>query len=79
MAIDGRVPALALVVELTAAYFHCAKCIIRSKLWSEISVTPGHDSDEMLLAQTMVKHGDLAISVDEMQQIILDDEDHRLY
>ncbi len=79
MAIKGRAPELALVVELTTAYFHCAKCIIRSELWSEDNATAGPASDDMLLAETMVKHGELAISVDEMQEIILNDEDQRLY
>jgi PPOX class probable FMN-dependent enzyme len=79
MAIKGRVPELALVVELTTAYFHCAKCIIRSKLWSAADVATDPASDDVLLAETMVKHGELAISVDEMQQIILNDEDERLY
>ena len=31
----GAKPELALVVDVTTAYFHCAKCIIRSKLWSQ--------------------------------------------
>jgi PPOX class probable FMN-dependent enzyme len=78
MAIDGRVPDLALVVELTTAYFHCAKCIIRSGLWSADGVAdPG--ADDLLLAETMVKHGGLPITVDQMQEIILNDEAERLY
>ena len=79
MAVKGQVPELALVVELTTAYFHCAKCIIRSALWSGANVTANPASDDVLLAETMVKHGALTISVDEMQQIILNDEDERLY
>ena len=79
MAVNGRVPELALVVELTTAYFHCAKCIIRSGLWSGANVTAGPASDDVLLAETMVKHGELTISVAEMQQIILYDENERLY
>ncbi|MEO6654411.1 MAG: MSMEG_1061 family FMN-dependent PPOX-type flavoprotein [Ilumatobacteraceae bacterium] len=79
MVVNGRVPDLALVVELTAAYFHCAKCIIRSELWSSANVTADPSSDDLLLAETMVKHGGLSISVDEMQKIILDDENQRLY
>jgi len=79
MAIRGRVPDLALVVELTTAYFHCAKCIIRSELWAGDNVTADLASDDVLLAETMVKHGELDLSVDEMQEIILDDEDQRLY
>ena len=76
MALKGRVPELALVVDLTEAYFHCAKCIIRSKLWAgEAGTAP----DDVLLATTMVQHGGLDLAVAEMQQIILADEDERLY
>jgi len=78
MEVKGRVPDLALVVELTTAYFHCAKCIIRSGLWSADPVAdPG--TDDLLLAETMVKHGELPITVDQMQEIILNDEAERLY
>ncbi len=79
MAMNGRSPELALVIEVTTAYFHCAKCIIRSKLWSADQVATNAGADDMLLAETMVKHGDLPLTVDEMQEIILDDEDKRLY
>lgn len=79
MAVNGRIPELALVVELTTAYFHCAKCVIRSGLWSEANVTASPASDDVLLAETMVKHGELTISVEQMQQIILNDENERLY
>ena len=34
MAIRGRAPLLALVVEIDEVMFHCGKSIIRSKLWS---------------------------------------------
>ena len=78
MAVKGRVPELALVVELTAAYFHCAKCIIRSELWSGASAS-ANQADDVLLAETMVKHGELDISIGEMQEIIVHDEAERLY
>ncbi len=79
LALKGRTPELALVVKLTTAYFHCAKCIIRSKLWSGETLTADAASDDLLLAETMVKHGELDLSVEEMQEIILNDEDQRLY
>jgi PPOX class probable FMN-dependent enzyme len=79
MAMKGRVPELALVVELTVAYFHCAKCIIRSELWSGENPTADPATDLVLLAETMVKHGELDLAVEEMQEIILNDEDERLY
>ncbi len=79
MAVNGRAPELALVVELTTAFFHCAKCIIRSELWSADGRTIDDATPDLLLAETMVKHGDLSISVDEMQEIIINDEAERLY
>jgi PPOX class probable FMN-dependent enzyme len=79
MAVNGRLPELALVVDVTTAYFHCAKCIIRSRLWSDEQSTSAVGDDDRLLAEAMVKHGELAISVDEMQEIILNDEAERLY
>jgi hypothetical protein len=79
MTVKDRVPELALVVELAAAYFHCAKCIIRSDLWFGANVAPDPASDDVLIAETMAKHGELGISVDEMQQIIVNDENQRLY
>ncbi len=79
MAISGRVPDLALVVEVTTVYFHCAKCIIRSKLWSTEPTIARAGRDDLLLAEAMVKHGDLPVSVAEMQEIIVKDETERLY
>jgi len=75
MAVKGRVPALTLVVELTTAYFHCAKCIIRSKLWEDEPGIAGLST----LAAAMVDHAELDISVSEMQDIIDNDEKERLY
>ncbi|HUS61169.1 MAG TPA: MSMEG_1061 family FMN-dependent PPOX-type flavoprotein [Acidimicrobiales bacterium] len=78
MAIGDRVPDLALVVDVTTAYFHCAKCIIRSRLWDADVATPD-GVDDLLLASAMVKHGELPFSVEQMQAIIHDDETKRLY
>jgi hypothetical protein len=33
MAMNGKVPQLALVVEVEDAFMHCAKCMVRSQLW----------------------------------------------
>jgi len=33
LALNGRVPELATVITVERAYFHCGKCIVRSKLW----------------------------------------------
>lgn len=79
MAIDGRAPELAIVVDVDTAYFHRAKCIIRSKLWSAEQLAAAGGRDDRLLAETMVEHGELPLTVDEMQAIVLDDEVNRLY
>lgn len=79
MALNGKVPDLAIVVDLRVGYFHCAKSTIRSRLWSAEQEAENEGRDELLLAETMVKHGDLPFSVSEMQEIIVDDEAKRLY
>lgn len=33
MAMNGKAPDLALIVDVEEAFFHCAKCVIRSGLW----------------------------------------------
>jgi PPOX class probable FMN-dependent enzyme len=33
MAMNGKVPQLALVVDVEEAFMHCAKCVVRSQLW----------------------------------------------
>ncbi len=77
MAVKGKAPQFGLAVDVSEAFFHCAKCIVRSKLWSpddwpELDGLPS-------LAQTMVDGGQLSISVDEMQQRVEKDEVERLY
>lgn len=77
MAVDGRVPELVIVVDVQEAFFHCSKCMIRSKLWK-----PEHwpDLDGLpRLAQTMVDAGKLELSESEMHEIVVNDEQERLY
>ena len=77
MAIKNRVPDFAIVVNVTEAFFHCSKCMIRSRLWK-----PDHWPDlEGLptLAQTMVDAGKLELTVEEMHDIVVNDEQKRLY
>ena len=47
MAIKGKSPTLALVVDVEEVFFHCAKCVIRSGIWQpeqwpDISEMPGY-------------------------------------
>lgn len=77
MAVGGRLPEFAVVVEVQQMFFHCAKCIIRSNLWKpeswpSLSGLPS-------LAETMVSAGKLSQSVEEMQAIVDKDAATRLY
>jgi predicted pyridoxine 5'-phosphate oxidase superfamily flavin-nucleotide-binding protein len=68
MAVDGKIPALALVVTVEQAFIHCGKCMIRSRLWEKESWP-----DVKLLpsqAQCLVDHGNLRESVEEVQASI---------
>lgn len=77
LSLEGRAPELVLVVEVREAFLHCQKCMVRSHLWQ-----PDHwpdTSDVPTLAQAMVAHGRLTESVAEMQAIIENDRETRLY
>lgn len=77
MAIHGRSPELAVVVSVEEAFFHCSKCMIRSKLWEQGN-WPSLDGLPRL-AQTMVDAGQLELTESEMHEIVLNDERERLY
>jgi len=77
MTVNGRSPDLAIVVAVKEAFFHCSKCMIRSRLWK-----PEHWPDLKglpRLAETMVDAGKLELSESEMHKIVLNDERERLY
>lgn len=72
-----RFPKLAMIVHVKEAFMHCAKCIIRSKLWANIEI----DAERTVptLAKTMIDHGKLEKTYEKMDKIIKDDEETRLY
>ncbi len=77
MSVNGRSPELVIVVDVTEAFFHCSKCMVRSKLWKlehwpDLKGLPR-------LAETMVDAGKLELSEAEMHKIVLNDERERLY
>ena len=77
MPANGKRPALAIVVHVEEAFFHCAKCVIRSRLWM-----PEHGpSLEGLptLAETMKDAASIPVPLEAVEAIIKDDEERRLY
>jgi hypothetical protein len=77
MALKGKSPDFVIAVEVQEAFFHCSKCMIRSRLWKP-EEWPNLDGLPNL-AETMVDAGNLELSKEEMHEIVLRDEEERLY
>lgn len=77
MVANGKTPALAIAVHVEEAFFHCAKCIIRSHLWQQ----ERWPSIEGLptLAETMKDAASIPEPVEILEGIIKEDEENRLY
>jgi hypothetical protein len=77
MAVEGKLPALALVVTVEQAFVHCGKCIIRSGLWDtkswpDLDGLPSH-------ARCLVDQAKLADSVEAIQDALDRGYKARLY
>lgn len=77
MAIGGKPPDFAIVVAVEQAFFQCAKCVIRSNLWNTTAWPSLSGLPDQ--AETIVAAAKLDISVSEMQAIIDEDRETRLY
>ena len=76
MAEAGRIPELALVVEVEEAFADCTKCMVRSRIWKPETWNPEGLAS---IGEAMVTHGQLDMSVAEMVAIAENDERTRLY
>jgi predicted pyridoxine 5'-phosphate oxidase superfamily flavin-nucleotide-binding protein len=77
LAVAAKVPDFAIVVAVEQVFFHCAKCIIRSGLW-----TPGSwpaVAGLASLAETLVAAAKPEESVEQLQRQIDDDAATHLY
>jgi PPOX class probable FMN-dependent enzyme len=77
MAVNGKVPDLALVVRVEEAMFHCGKSMIRSNMWqpeewASIEGLPTY-------AQALKDHGDLSEPLEELEAMVARNEANRLY
>jgi uncharacterized protein len=77
MSAQGKVPALALIVRVEEAFMHCAKCMVRSKLWQP-EEWPSLDGLPTL-AEAMKDAADMPIPVPVIEGLIQQDQDERLY
>ncbi|MEO5634342.1 MSMEG_1061 family FMN-dependent PPOX-type flavoprotein [Gaiella sp.] len=77
MAVDGKVPSLALVVHVHEAMFHCGKSMIRSHMWEPDLW--GSTDGLPTYGRALVDHGQLDRSVEDMEQATDRNEKNRLY
>ncbi len=77
LAVNGKPPELAIVVMVEQVFMHCAKCMIRSKLWDPLAWPD--QSGLASLAQAIVDQGQLRESVEEVHSMIENDKVMRLY
>jgi len=77
LAVKGKLPDFAIIVAVEQMFFHCAKCIIRSGLWSPDAwpALTGLAS----LAETLVSAGKPAETVEQLQVEIDNDAAKNLY
>jgi len=74
-AVDGKVPALLIAVTVEDVYFHCGKCIVRSKLWEE-----GAAQKELTsLAEVMIKYAHVPADAETFQRAIDEEYKTELY
>lgn len=77
MAVSGKLPDIAIIVNVEQVYMHCAKCMIRSHLWDP-KQWPDR-SGLASLAQALKDQAKLEESVEEMEAILANDKVTRLY
>lgn len=77
LAHKGKVPHLALVVEVKRVMFQCAKCMVRSGLWQPQSWADV--SGMSSLAEAIKVHSQMPESVPEIDEMIARSEAERLY
>jgi PPOX class probable FMN-dependent enzyme len=77
MAVGGKAPAHAIVVEVEQVLTHCPKCMVRSGLWQpekwpDPSTVP-------TFAETLAAHARLADTLDELSELLDRDVRDKLY
>ena len=77
MAVNGKLPQLALVVRVREAFFHCGKSMIRSGLWEPGRWGPVDGLPTY--AQALKDHGNLPDVLSDLEGSLARNETNRLY
>ena len=77
MAINGRIPAFAILVRVEEAFYHCGKAIIRSKLWKPDQAAP---TDGLpTYGEALFDQSPSALSQEEIEARLKHNDENRLY
>lgn len=77
MPVNRKVPELALVVHVERVFMHCPKCMVRSKIWQP---EEWPDSTKVAgIGETMIQHGKLDMTHDELYAEVVRTGTDRLY
>jgi hypothetical protein len=77
MSMQGKAPTLALVISVEKAFFHCAKCVIRSGLWQPESW--GSVDGIPTLGEILVAHSNIDEPAEEIQKSIDEAYETKVY
>jgi len=77
LAHKGKLPQFALIVHVEEVFMHCAKCMVRSKLWTEIE--PDIRTKIPSLGKVIKDHAKLDLPVDVLDDYLAEDEKNGLY
>lgn len=73
----NKLPQFALIVHVEEAFMHCSKCMVRSKLWTDID--PEIREKVPSLAQIIVDHAKLDAPVDQVEIYLEESVKNNLY
>ena len=72
---QGKLPVFVIAVTVSEVFFHCTKCVARSKLWSS---EREHDALPSF-GEALVKHARLDLSAEEVNAMMSEEEKTELY
>lgn len=77
LAVKNKLPKFALIVHVEEAFMHCSKCMVRSKLWTDID--PAIREKVPSLAEIIVDHAKLDAPVEQVAMYLKESEKNQLY
>jgi len=73
----NKLPQLALIVHIEEAFMHCSKCMVRSKLWTDID--PDIREKVPSLAEIIIDHAKLDAPVNQVKMYLEESVKNQLY